>query len=105
MTRIAVAIYAADPILESGVTHQLRPRPEVEVLRTAEADRAEVSLVVVDGLDEESEQLLRRLQRTSSVRTGLIVGEFGQDALQTAIEWGVAAVLRRRDANRTSWSG
>ncbi|WP_207920106.1 helix-turn-helix transcriptional regulator [Saccharopolyspora aridisoli] len=100
MTRVAVAICAADPILASGVTHQLRPRPEVEVLRTEEEERAEVSLVVVDRLDEESEQVLRRLQRTSSVRTGLIVGEFGQDALQTAIECGVAAVLRRRDATQ-----
>ncbi|WP_406690129.1 LuxR C-terminal-related transcriptional regulator [Saccharopolyspora sp. ID03-671] len=99
MTRVPVAICAADPILESGVSHQLRPRPEVEVLRPSEEDRAEVALVVVDRLDEESEQLLRRLQRTSTVRTGLIIGEFGQDALQTSIECGVAAVLRRRDAD------
>ncbi|MGW1682884.1 response regulator transcription factor [Saccharopolyspora sp. NPDC002376] len=100
MTRVPVAVYAADPILKTGVTHQLRPRPEVEVLRPDEEDRAEVSLVVVDRLDETSGQLLRRLQRTSSVRTGLIVGEFEQDSLQTTIEYGVAAVLRRRDADQ-----
>jgi DNA-binding NarL/FixJ family response regulator len=100
MTRVPVAVYAADPILNTGVTHQLRPRPEVEVLSPDEEERAEVALVVVDRLNETSGQLLRRLQRTSSVRTGLIVGEFEQDSLQTSIECGVAAVLRRRDADQ-----
>lgn len=100
MTRVPVAIYAGDPVLESGVTHQLRPRPEVEVLKPGDESRAEVSLVVVDRMDDTSGQLLRRLRRTASVRTGLIVGEFEQDALQIAIECGVAAVLRRRDANQ-----
>lgn len=100
MTRVPVAVYAADPILNTGVTHQLRPRPEVEVLGPDEEERAEVALVVVDRLNETSGQLLRRLQRTSSVRTGLIVGEFEQDSLQTSIECGVAAVLRRRDADQ-----
>ncbi|MDA3642872.1 LuxR C-terminal-related transcriptional regulator [Saccharopolyspora indica] len=105
MTRIPVAVYASDPILEAGVTHQLRLRPEVEVLRPSDEQRAEVSLVVVDRLDDASGQLLRRLQRTSSVRTGLIIGEFEQDALQTTIECGVAAVLRRRDADQNRLVG
>lgn len=102
MTRVPVAIYAPDPILEAGVTHHLRPRPEVEVLRPNEDDRAEVSLVVVDRLDDTSGQLLRRLQRTSSARTGLVISQFEQDALQTTIDCGVAAVLRRRDADQDS---
>ncbi|MEU6266878.1 helix-turn-helix transcriptional regulator [Saccharopolyspora shandongensis] len=105
MTRVPVAVYAGDPILEFGVTQQLRPRPEVEVLRPSEEARAEVSLVVIDRLDDAAGQLLRRLQRTSSVRTGLIVSEFEQDALQTTIECGVAAVLRRNEADQDRMVG
>ncbi|MEV6228582.1 LuxR C-terminal-related transcriptional regulator [Saccharopolyspora shandongensis] len=105
MTRVPVAVYAGDPILEFGVTQQLRPRPEVEVLRPSEQARAEVSLVVIDRLDDAAGQLLRRLQRTSSVRTGLIVSEFEQDALQTTIECGVAAVLRRSEADQDRMVG
>ncbi|MEV5540592.1 LuxR C-terminal-related transcriptional regulator [Saccharopolyspora shandongensis] len=105
MTRVPVAVYAGDPILEFGVTQQLRPRPEVEVLKPSEEARAEVSLVVIDRLDDAAGQLLRRLQRTSSVRTGLIVSEFQQDALQTTIECGVAAVLRRREADQDRMVG
>ncbi|SDX19074.1 DNA-binding response regulator, NarL/FixJ family, contains REC and HTH domains [Saccharopolyspora shandongensis] len=105
MTRVPVAVYAGDPILEFGVAQQLRPRPEVEVLRPSEQARAEVSLVVIDRLDDAAGQLLRRLQRTSSVRTGLIVSEFEQDALQTTIECGVAAVLRRSEADQDRMVG
>ncbi|TDD52745.1 helix-turn-helix transcriptional regulator [Saccharopolyspora elongata] len=105
MTRVPVAVYAGDPILEFGVTQQLRPRPEVEVLKPSEEARAEVSLVVIDRLDDAAGQLLRRLQRTSSVRTGLIVSEFEQDSLQTTIECGVAAVLRRREADQDRMVG
>ncbi|MEU5847082.1 helix-turn-helix transcriptional regulator [Saccharopolyspora shandongensis] len=105
MTRVPVAVYAGDPILEFGVTQQLRPRPEVELLKPSEEARAEVSLVVIDRLDDAAGQLLRRLQRTSSVRTGLIVSEFEQDALQTTIECGVAAVLRRREADQDRMVG
>lgn len=100
MTRVPVAVHAADPILHAGVTHQLRPRPEVEVLRPNDEDRAEVSLVVVDRVDEKTGQLLRRLRHTSAARTGLIVGDFEQDALRITLECGVAAVLRRRDADQ-----
>lgn len=105
MTKIPVVVYASDPILEAGVTHQLRSRAEAEVLKPSEEQRAEVALVVVDRLDDASGQLLRRLQRVLSVRTGLVIGEFEQDALQTTIECGVAAVLRRRDADQDRLAG
>ncbi|WP_243788778.1 LuxR C-terminal-related transcriptional regulator [Saccharopolyspora gloriosae] len=98
--RVPVAVHAGDPLLQAGVTAQLRPRPEVEVLRPDEEERAEVSLVVVDRVDESAVLLLRRLQRASTTRTGLIVGEFGQNALRVTIECGVAAVLRRAEADQ-----
>jgi len=95
-------VYAADQILRAGVTQQLRPRPEVEVVGPEDEERAEASLVVVDRMDDASTRLLRRLDRMSSVRTGLVIGQFDRNALQTTIECGVAAVLRRADANQDS---
>ncbi|WP_084628572.1 helix-turn-helix transcriptional regulator [Amycolatopsis nigrescens] len=103
MSRVPVAVYAEDPILRSGVVHQLRPRPEVEVLaEDAEdaAERAVVALVVVDQVDEGTVHLLRRLQRTTKARRGLVVGRVERTALQSALECGVAAVLRRANADQ-----
>lgn len=100
MTRVPVAVYAEDPILRAGVAHQLRPRPEVDLVATGDEEKAEVSLVVVDQVDDSTVQLLRRLQRTSSGRTGLVVGRFERTALQSAIECGVSAVLRRATADQ-----
>ncbi|WP_326768979.1 LuxR C-terminal-related transcriptional regulator [Streptomyces sp. NBC_01591] len=100
--RISVAVYAEDLILRTGVVHQLRPRPEIELIAESEADRAQVSLVVVDMVGEPTVQLLQRLQRNTATRTGLVVGFFESGALQTMIECGVAAVLRRGEADQDS---
>ncbi|GCD97716.1 helix-turn-helix transcriptional regulator [Embleya hyalina] len=98
--RVSVAVYAEDLILHTGVVQQLRQRPEIELIAEAEADRAQTSIVVVDTLDEATVRLLRRLQRNTTTRTGLVVGVFEANALQTMIECGVAAVLRRADADQ-----
>ncbi|MER8089726.1 response regulator transcription factor [Streptomyces sp. NPDC058316] len=98
--RVSVAVYAEDLILQTGMVHQLRPRPEMELLAESEAERAQVSLVVVDMVDEPTIQLLLRLQRNTTTRTGLVVGFFESGALQTMIECGVAAVLRRGEADQ-----
>ncbi|MEV1120332.1 LuxR C-terminal-related transcriptional regulator [Actinosynnema sp. NPDC049800] len=100
MTRIPVAVYAEDPVLKAGITHQLRPRPEVEVVRPDEEARAAVSLVVVDRVDEEAARLLRRLRQSTTTRVGLVVGHFDQDALQITIDCGVTAVIRRAEADQ-----
>ncbi|MEU1467371.1 response regulator transcription factor [Streptomyces sp. NPDC005761] len=98
--RTSVAVYAEDLILQTGVVHQLRLRPEIELIPEGEADRAQVSLVVVDMVNEPTVQLLHRLQRNTSTRIGLVVGFFEAGALQTLIEYGVAAVLRRGEADQ-----
>ncbi|MFF3641065.1 response regulator transcription factor [Streptomyces sp. NPDC002564] len=98
--RVSVAVYAEDRILHTGVVHQLRQRPEVELLDESDADSAQVSLVVTDTLDEQTVQLLRRLQRDTGTRVGLIVSRFGAGALQSVIDCGVAAVLWRAEAEQ-----
>ncbi|WP_447007956.1 response regulator transcription factor [Saccharothrix isguenensis] len=99
MSRIPVAVYAEDPVLKAGITYQLRPRPEVEVVGPDD-ERAVVSLVVVDQVDDAAAQVLRRLRRSSATRVGLVVAHFDQDALQTTIDCGVTAVIRRADADQ-----
>ncbi|WEO99445.1 LuxR C-terminal-related transcriptional regulator [Streptomyces sp. FXJ1.172] len=98
--RVSVAVYAQDLVLRIGVVHQLRQRPEVELVDEAEADGARTSLVVVDAVDDEVIALLERLQRNPGTRTGLVVGTFETAALQRVIECGVAAVLRRAEADQ-----
>jgi DNA-binding NarL/FixJ family response regulator len=100
MTRVPLALYAQDPILEAGVRYQLRPRPEVELLGPDDEERAAVALVVVDRLDDEAEQLLRRLQRSSVARVGLMIGHLEHNVLRTTVECGVAAVVRRSEASQ-----
>ncbi|MFE9931553.1 response regulator transcription factor [Streptomyces sp. NPDC005533] len=99
--RVTVAVYAPDPVLHVGVVHQLRQRPEIELVDLADADDAQVSLVAVDSVDDETAALLYRLRHNSGTRTGLVVGTFESgDALQRAIECGVTAVLRRTEADQ-----
>ncbi|MER6199010.1 response regulator transcription factor [Streptomyces sp. NPDC001586] len=99
--RVTVAVYAPDPVLHVGVVHQLRQRPEIELVDLADADDAQVSLVAVDSVDDETAALLYRLRHNSRTRTGLVVGTFESgDALQRAIECGVTAVLRRSEADQ-----
>ncbi|MFD4762078.1 LuxR C-terminal-related transcriptional regulator [Streptomyces sp. NPDC058439] len=98
--RVTVSVYAADPILRVGVLQQLRQRPEVDLLGDADAEQAQVSLVVVDNVDDDVADLLNRLRLISSTRVGLVVGTFGSGALQRVIEYGVPAVLRRAEADQ-----
>ncbi len=98
--RVTVAVYAADPVLRVGVVQQLRQRPEIDLLDDADADGARVSLVVVDTVDDDVAALLNRLRHNTGTRTGLVVGTLGSGALQRVIESGVAAVLRRAEADQ-----
>ncbi|GAA5038468.1 helix-turn-helix transcriptional regulator [Actinopolymorpha pittospori] len=98
--RVAVAVYAADPVLRAGVVQQLRQRPETELVDDADAEQAQVSLVVVDALDDDVAALLNRLRYNNATRTGLVIGTLGAGGLQRVIECGVSAVLRRSEADQ-----
>ncbi|AJP05885.1 LuxR family transcriptional regulator [Streptomyces cyaneogriseus subsp. noncyanogenus] len=97
---MTVAVRAADEILRVGVVQQLRPCPEVELLDGADAERAQATLVVVDSVDDDVAALLHRLRRNTATRTGLVVGSLGSGSLQRVLECGVAAVLRRGEADQ-----
>ncbi|MFF8031534.1 response regulator transcription factor [Streptomyces sp. NPDC016626] len=98
--RVTVAVHAADPVLRLGVVQQLRQRPEIDLLADADAERARVSLVVVDHVDDDVAALLHRLRHNTDTRTGLVIATLGSGSLQRVIECGVAAVLRRAEADQ-----
>ena len=87
--RVAVATYTEDPLLRAGIAHQLRPRPEVELVEKGQEGRAAVALVVVDQVSEDAVQLLRKLRHTATVRTALVVSKFGRPrcAPPSSAEW------------------
>ncbi|MFM9446786.1 LuxR C-terminal-related transcriptional regulator [Streptomyces acidiscabies] len=97
---VTVAVYAADPVLRVGVVQQLRQRPEVAFVADADAGTADISLVVVDSVDDDVAALLQRLRHNTATRTGLVVGTLGSGALQRVVECGVTAVLRRTEADQ-----
>ncbi|HET6357761.1 helix-turn-helix transcriptional regulator [Streptomyces sp.] len=98
--RVTVAVYAADPVLRVGVVQQIRQRREVDLADDGDAEEAQVSLVVVDNVDDDAAALLNRLRFNSATRVGLVVGTLGSGALQRVIECGVPAVLRRAEADQ-----
>jgi DNA-binding NarL/FixJ family response regulator len=97
MERIKTYIHADDPISRAGVASQLRPRPEVLVLDAAEAQDAAVSLVVADRVSEATLRAIRGL-RQRGAGVVLVVVELDDAALVSAIEAGVAALVRRAEA-------
>ncbi|MER0240640.1 LuxR C-terminal-related transcriptional regulator [Streptomyces sp. HSW2009] len=99
--RVSVAVYAPDPILYVGTVQQLKQRPEIDLVADADLDGARVSLVVVDTVNDETSALLNRLRHNPATRTGIVVGTFESgDALQRTLDSGVAAVLRRAEADQ-----
>ncbi len=98
MERTTVHVHAWDPISRAGVASQLRPRPEVRVVGEDEADRAQVAVVVVDGVDDDAIQLLHVVQRRGDSRTVLVAGRLDDGDLVTAVEAGVVGLVRRSEA-------
>lgn len=98
MTRTLVHVHARDPISEAGVSSQLRPRPEVRVAAPAEADDAQIVVVVVDSVDDEAVSVLHALQRRGQARVVLVAGRLDDDDLVRAVEAGVVGLVRRSEA-------
>jgi len=94
-SRISVYVYANDPILQVGVSSQLRDSPEVAVLGQAELDQADVAIVVADLVDETVLRVLRAMQRGSDPRTILIASAMDESTVIAAAEAGVSGLLRR----------
>jgi DNA-binding NarL/FixJ family response regulator len=98
LQRVSVYVDAYDPILQAGVISHLRPRPEVKVLTESEREAADVTVVIVDRVDERAMRMLKCYQRTSETRLVLVAGELGDGDVVSAAEAGVVGLLRRQEA-------
>jgi DNA-binding NarL/FixJ family response regulator len=98
MQRIPVYVHARDPISQAGVASHLRPRPEVRVVGDDEAAAALVTVVVVDGVDEDTLRMLRTAARQAPSRAVLVASHLDDGDLVTVVEAGVLGVVRRAEA-------
>ena len=69
--RTPVFVYARDPISQTGIVAQLRPRPELAVVEES-PDAASVALVVADEVDEETVRVMTALQRNGCPKIVLV---------------------------------
>ena len=96
--RIAVYVFAHDPISQAGLASQLRGRPELHVVDD-DIDRAQVAVVVVDEVDEETTRVVRAIQRNNGIpRVVLVVTRLDDAGMLAGVEAGVCALLRRSEA-------
>lgn len=94
---VSVYVYANDPILQAGVSSQLRESPEVSVVDQTELDRADVAIVVTDLVDETILRILRAIRRGGAPRTVLIAASLDEATVVAAAEAGVSGLLRRSE--------
>ena len=99
MQRVSVFVDAWDPILKAGVVSHLRPRPEVRLLTGDDSEQADVTVVVVDTIDDRTMELLKRLQRSSESRLVLVASGLDDSDVVAAAEAGVVGLLRRHEAS------
>ena len=97
--RIPTYVYGHDPVIEAGVSTQLRHCPSVEVLDEDRIDDAAVAVVAVDEPDEPALRLVRTLQRTGSRNVVMVVGRCDEASVLDAVEAGICGLLRRSEAS------
>jgi DNA-binding NarL/FixJ family response regulator len=96
MERIAVCVFADDPVSQAGMVSSFRPRPEVLVV-DRDDDQAAVAVVMADTVEESTLQTLRSLQRRHCPAL-LVVRAIDDASLAAAVEAGLAGLVRRADA-------
>lgn len=98
MERISVLVRATDPISQAGVIAQLRSTPDVLVLGDEAEGTQQVSLIVVDEVDDEALRLIRSVGHQGVARTVLVATRIDDAALVRAVEAGVVGIVRRSEA-------
>jgi DNA-binding NarL/FixJ family response regulator len=120
--RIPVWVRAFDPLSQFGLLHALRDCPEIDlisddelaarpsVLRSVQGSATRrtappvVALVAVDALDAAAVHVLRAATQ-QGCRIVLVGNCIDDEALLTAVELGVSAVLRRTEATAERIAG
>jgi DNA-binding NarL/FixJ family response regulator len=97
--RICVRIHSDDPVVRGGVVSMLRPQPELILLEDGDQPGDGVLVFCVDSVDEAALAVMRKLRGSGPARMLLMVGQIEEAELFDALECGVAAVVRRREAS------
>ncbi len=97
-TRVPVALYAADPISQVGLSAALRSRPEVLLVDQAGDTTAKVSVVALEQWTDDSARLLKLTQANGCDSIILVINELSDAELLSAVEAGVCALVWRSEA-------
>jgi DNA-binding NarL/FixJ family response regulator len=98
MERITVLVRSADPISQAGVIAQLRCSQDILVVGDDELGSQQVSLVVVDDVDDEAVRLIRSTGAPGTACVVLVATRIDDAALVRAVESGVVGIVRRSEA-------
>jgi DNA-binding NarL/FixJ family response regulator len=93
-----VYVHASDPVSATGVTGELRQRPEVLVVDEADSETARVAVVVADEVDQATVRAVRAIQRDGCRRVVMVVTRLDDASLLAAVEAGACGILRRSEA-------
>jgi len=96
-TRVPVALYAADPISQVGLSAALRSRPEVLLVDEGD-DSARVCIVALEQWAPDSFRTLKTIQARGCDSIILVINELTDAELLSAIEAGVCALVWRSEA-------
>lgn len=96
--RIDVSVWAPDPLSRAGTVAQLRNATGLRVLQDGQPVDGSVALVVADEVDADSLQVIRGVRRNGALGTALLVTRLDDRGLLSAVEAGVAGILRRNQA-------
>jgi DNA-binding NarL/FixJ family response regulator len=99
MDRIPVYVTASDPILDTGVSTQLRGRPELTMLDSVHDFADAVCVVVGDAADDATLRLVRELRGQGLRQIIMVLAHIDDTALFAAIESGACGLLRRQEAS------
>jgi DNA-binding NarL/FixJ family response regulator len=99
---VPVAVLAGDPLTGQGAVAHLRARPEVRILGAERQQEAEVVLIVVDRVTEETLKLMERVAEESvnqDARFVLVGDGVREHHMLRAVTCGLVSVIPRREAD------
>jgi DNA-binding NarL/FixJ family response regulator len=100
--RVSVSIHADDPITRSGLTSELRQRPEIELVDSTLGAQAQVIVFAFEALNEAACALIRAARLKDGAQAVLIVSALSDEHLLAVVESGACSVLWRWEAT-TAW--
>ena len=99
---ITVALVAGDPLTGQGVRAHLRTRPDIRVLGADRQNEAQVIVVLVDRITQDTLKLMERIavESTNQDPRFVVVGDGAQEyQVVRAVCCGLVSIIPRREAD------